>query len=70
MPTTLELCEKYFATNDIYKLMNLTKDALEKDGKHLIFFVLCSLFDVMKFDVFRRMKFYCIFVRIYFGFFN
>lgn len=33
MPSTLELCEKYFGTRDIYKLMNLTKDALEKDGK-------------------------------------
>lgn len=33
MPTTLDLCEKYFGTRDIYKLLNLTKDALEKDGK-------------------------------------
>lgn len=33
MPSTLELCEKYFGTRDIYELMNLTKDALEKDGK-------------------------------------
>ncbi|XP_031632578.1 J domain-containing protein CG6693 [Contarinia nasturtii] len=33
MPTTLELCEKYFGTKDIYKLMNLTKDSLEKDVK-------------------------------------
>lgn len=36
MPTTLELCEKYFGTRDIYKLMNLTKDSLEKDGKYFI----------------------------------
>lgn len=36
MPTTLELCEKYFGTRDIYKLMNLTKDALEKDGKFVM----------------------------------
>lgn len=43
MPTTLELCEKYFATKDIYKLMNLTKDAIEKDGKYRFFFVLCSV---------------------------
>lgn len=41
MPTTLELCEKYFGTKDIYKLMNLTKDSLEKDGKvFLAFFLL------------------------------
>ncbi|XP_055312282.1 J domain-containing protein CG6693-like [Sitodiplosis mosellana] len=33
MPTTLELCEKYFGTKDIYKLMNLTKDSLPKDVK-------------------------------------
>lgn len=38
MPTTLELCEKYFGTRDIYELMNLKKDAIEKDGK--CFFVL------------------------------
>lgn len=34
MPTTLELCEQYFGTRDIYKLMNLTKDAPEKDGMY------------------------------------
>lgn len=33
MPSTLELCEKYFGTRDIYKLMNLTKKASEKDVK-------------------------------------
>lgn len=33
MPTTLELCEKYFGTRDIYKLLELTKDSLEKDIK-------------------------------------
>lgn len=36
MPTTLELCEKYFGTRDIYKLMNLTKDAPEKDGMYIV----------------------------------
>lgn len=34
--STLELCEKFFGTRDIYKLMNLTKDAPEKDGILLI----------------------------------
>lgn len=33
MPTTLELCEKYFSTRDIYNILNLTKDANERDGK-------------------------------------
>lgn len=36
MPTTLELCEKYFGTRDVYKLMNLKKDSLEKDGKFIL----------------------------------
>lgn len=33
MPSTLDLCEKYFGTRDIYKLFELTKDSLEKDIK-------------------------------------
>lgn len=33
MPTTLELCEKYFQTTDIYELLGVTKDSLEKDSK-------------------------------------
>lgn len=41
MPTTLELCEKYFGTKDIYKLMNLTKDSLEKDGKLHFYIIFC-----------------------------
>lgn len=32
MPSTLDLCEKYYGTRDIYDLMGITKDALEKDG--------------------------------------
>ncbi|XP_023177926.2 J domain-containing protein CG6693 [Drosophila hydei] len=31
--STLELCEKYFATRDVYKLMGIAKDAKEKDIK-------------------------------------
>ncbi|XP_068157086.1 J domain-containing protein CG6693 [Drosophila tropicalis] len=31
--STLELCEKYFETRDVYKLMNLKKDAKEKEIK-------------------------------------
>ncbi|EDW38392.1 GL12034 [Drosophila persimilis] len=31
--TTLELCEKYFETRDVYKLMSLQKDAKEKEIK-------------------------------------
>ncbi|XP_030374448.1 J domain-containing protein CG6693 [Scaptodrosophila lebanonensis] len=31
--STLELCEKYFETRDVYKLMNLKKDAKDKDIK-------------------------------------
>ncbi|KAG4071213.1 hypothetical protein HA402_008948 [Bradysia odoriphaga] len=33
MPSTLDLCEKYYGTRDIYDLMGITKDALEKDVK-------------------------------------
>lgn len=33
MPTTLELCEKYFHTQDIYAILYLPKNANEKDGK-------------------------------------
>jgi len=33
MPSTLDLCEKYYGTRDIYALMGITKDALEKDVK-------------------------------------
>lgn len=33
MPSTLDLCEKYFGTRDIYALLELTKDSLEKDIK-------------------------------------
>lgn len=33
MPTTLELCEKYFGTRDIYDILNLTKGANETDDK-------------------------------------
>lgn len=33
MANTLQLCEKYFGTQNIYTLMNLNKDAIEKDGK-------------------------------------
>lgn len=47
MPTTLELCEQYFGTRDIYKLMNLTKDAPEKDGmynSHSIISFVCLFF--------------------------
>lgn len=36
MPTTLELCEKHFGTQDIYKIMHLTENAIEKDGKCLL----------------------------------
>lgn len=43
MPTTLELCEKYFGTRDIYKLMNLTKDAPEKDGMYIVWFVIVGI---------------------------
>lgn len=31
--STLELCEKYFATRDVYKLMEISKDAKDKDIK-------------------------------------
>ncbi|XP_022209979.1 J domain-containing protein CG6693 [Drosophila obscura] len=31
--STLELCEKYFETRDVYKLMSLQKDAKEKEIK-------------------------------------
>ncbi|EDV93767.1 J domain-containing protein CG6693 [Drosophila grimshawi] len=31
--TTLELCEKYFETRDVYKLMGIVKDAKEKEIK-------------------------------------
>lgn len=34
MPNTLELCEKYFGTRDLYKILNLTNDAVEKDCKY------------------------------------
>ncbi|KAG4072204.1 hypothetical protein HA402_014433 [Bradysia odoriphaga] len=33
MPSTLDLCEKYYGTRDIYDLMGITKDAPEKDVK-------------------------------------
>lgn len=33
MPSTLELCEKYYGTRDIYKLLGITKNTLEKDSK-------------------------------------
>lgn len=42
MPSTLELCEKYYGTRDIYKLMDLTKDSLEKDGMKNIFCGFCT----------------------------
>lgn len=29
---SMELCEKYFGTRDLYELLNVTKDAVEKDG--------------------------------------
>lgn len=35
MPSTLDLCEKYYGTRDIYALMGIPNDALEKDGKSL-----------------------------------
>lgn len=33
MPSTLESCEKYYGTRDIYKLFEITKDTLEKDSE-------------------------------------
>lgn len=33
MPSTLELCEKYYGTRDVYVLFEISKDALEKDSK-------------------------------------
>lgn len=33
MSTTLAMCEKYFGTRDIYKLLKLTKDSSETDGR-------------------------------------
>lgn len=36
MPSILELCEKYYGTRDVYKLMGISKDALVKDGKYLV----------------------------------
>lgn len=42
MPSTLDLCEKYFGTRNIYELMNLKKDANEKDGKYLSHLIVAS----------------------------
>lgn len=33
MPTTLELCEKYFGTRDVYYLLKISKDADKSDSK-------------------------------------
>lgn len=33
MPKTLELCEKYFGTSNLYELFDIPKNSLEKDGK-------------------------------------
>lgn len=35
MPSTLDLCEKYYETRDVYKLLGIEKSALEKDSKFL-----------------------------------
>lgn len=35
MSNTLETCKKYFGSCDIYKLLNLTKNATDEDGKYL-----------------------------------
>lgn len=43
MPSTLELCGKYFGTRDIYKLMNLPENAIEKDGKQFIYITKISI---------------------------
>lgn len=32
MPSTLDLCEKYYETRDVYKLLGIEKTALEKDS--------------------------------------
>lgn len=36
MPSILELCEKYYGTRDVYQLMGISKDALVKDGMHVV----------------------------------
>lgn len=35
MPTTLDSCEKFFGTKNIYEIFGIDKNALEKDGKVL-----------------------------------
>lgn len=35
MPSTLELCEKYYGTRDIYALFGIEKHALERDGLYI-----------------------------------
>lgn len=34
MSSTLDLCEKFFGTRDIYELMGIEKNALQKDGNY------------------------------------
>ncbi|XP_055716302.1 J domain-containing protein CG6693 [Phlebotomus papatasi] len=33
MPSTLDLCEQYYGTRDVYKLLDIDKNTLEKDVK-------------------------------------
>jgi hypothetical protein len=36
MPTTLESCEKFYGTRDLYKILAIEKDALEKDSEFFL----------------------------------
>lgn len=50
MPTVLELCEKYYGTRDVYKLMGINKDALVKDGECRFVYQNCSMVDLFGFS--------------------
>lgn len=42
MPSTLEACEKYFGSKNLYEIFGIEKNALEKDGELKKVFILFS----------------------------
>lgn len=45
MPSTLEACEKYFGSKNLYEIFGIEKNALEKDGElKKVFFYFRKLF--------------------------